>query len=152
MKHYIYCSFSFSSGPLVSDVFRSPNFEVRSDWTFFIEIWLKMTISLDLRIGCIFLIFCVSCAGFYSPNLLVRLSGTENVPELTDRSSHKHSHGRSHSVDCYILSHPIFRCMKSFSAGVILGVAVLHLLSDAIESLEPVVDYPRKFYPFASWV
>ncbi len=38
-----------------------------------------------------------------------------------------------------------FRLLKSFSAGIIFGVGLLHLLSDANEELNEVVDYHRKF-------
>jgi len=36
----------------------------------------------------------------------------------------------------------MFRCVKSFSAGIILGVAFLHLLADAIDKLSDAVEYP----------
>ena len=35
-----------------------------------------------------------------------------------------------------------YRCIKSFSAGIILGVAFLHLLVEAIDSLSDYAEYP----------
>lgn len=35
-----------------------------------------------------------------------------------------------------------YRCIKSFSAGIILGVAFLHLLAEAIDSLSDYAEYP----------
>ena len=38
----------------------------------------------------------------------------------------------------------IFISVKCFATGIILGVAVLHLLADAIETLGTTVEYPCK--------
>ncbi len=44
-----------------------------------------------------------------------------------------------------VLKSDYFRLLKAFSAGIIFGVGLLHLLSDANEELGEAVDYPRKF-------
>jgi hypothetical protein len=36
--------------------------------------------------------------------------------------------------------------LKSFSSGIILGVALLHLIAESIESLQDVSDYPGTVY------
>ncbi len=37
-----------------------------------------------------------------------------------------------------------FRLLKSFSAGILFGVGLLHLFSDANADLSDIVDYPCK--------
>ena len=111
------------------------------------KVGTEMTeLSLDLRVGSVFLILVVSAMGFYTPFFLIRVS-TPNAQPLLD---HDNTNENDEDVlePSKILNYPFFRCIKAFSAGVILGVAVLHLLSDAIEVLDPVADYPREFSLF----
>ena len=68
-----------------------------------------------LRLVSIPEIFVISISGFLLPLYLGR-----NI---------ECGHHRS------ISKFPAFRILKSFSAGVILGVATLHLLNDALEML-----------------
>ena len=75
---------------------------------------------LDYHVGGIFEILILSVLGFFIPFVLMRYS--KNIENITDELS--------------------YRCIKSFSAGIILGVAFLHLLAEAIESLSEYAEYP----------
>ena len=77
--------------------------------------------SLQLRVGAIFLIFSVSIIGSVLPFVLIR----NGVEDLSINGT--------------------FLIVKAFAAGVILGVALLHLLAESIESLSTQVTYPCKF-------
>ena len=35
-----------------------------------------------------------------------------------------------------------YSMLKTFASGIMLGVALMHLLVDALESLDDIVDYP----------
>lgn len=76
-----------------------------------------MDFSVELRIICIFVVFAVSSIGFFLPWIL-RLYYSNIIP-----------------------SEPFF-LLKCFSSGTILGVAMLHLLVDAIEDLSSQSEYP----------
>eukprot|EP01038_Epipyxis_sp_PR26KG_P007248 gene7248-9880_t len=74
--------------------------------------------SLSLRIGAIFLIFVVSAVGIGLPLLAGK------IPK----------------------DGPMFMCLKCLSAGVMLGIALIHLLADANADLSEVVpDYNLAF-------
>lgn len=49
---------------------------------------------------------------------------------------------RVHGGPKALLEKPFFRCIKSFSGGIILGVAMLHLLADAVNELGDFFEYP----------
>lgn len=78
--------------------------------------------SLQLQIGTIFLIFFVSAIGFSLPFLLKSHGGIENLQE-----------------------HPYFLILKSFASGIIIGVALMHLLADAVDNLDAYTSYPREY-------
>ena len=40
---------------------------------------------------------------------------------------------------------PLFSIIKCFAIGIILGVSLMHLLVDALEFLEDICEFPRKF-------
>ncbi len=44
--------------------------------------------------------------------------------------------------DTSFLSSPLYTILKTFSAGIILGVAVLHLLDDSFDKLKKVTSLP----------
>ena len=77
--------------------------------------------SLSYDIGAIFLIFCVSLLGFFLPYIMV-------------------NHG-FHDLETNIY----FLNLKSFASGIILSVAMVHLLADATSTLYGYLDYPCKY-------
>ena len=77
--------------------------------------------SFDLRVGGIFLIFALSIIGFYLPAIFKQYMGIKNVQQDTN-----------------------FMLLKSFASGIILGVAMLHLLVEAVAELGEYTEYPRK--------
>lgn len=74
--------------------------------------------SLDLRIAAVFIIFTASIVGVVLPFCILCLYG----PEAGDSKEA-----------------PLFKCMKSGAAGVMLGIALMHLLVDANNTLSQVV-------------
>lgn len=78
-----------------------------------------MSLSLDLRIGAIFIIWAASACGVGLPFFIAPSDKGES---------------------------PVFRCLKSTAAGVMLGIALMHLLPDANEDLsDEVPDYCLAF-------
>jgi len=75
----------------------------------------------DYHIGGIFEIFILSVVGFFIPFFLIRCSKM-SIENMTDEL--------------------LYRCIKSFSTGIILGVAFLHLLAESIENLSEYAEYP----------
>lgn len=76
-------------------------------------------LSLDLRIGAIFIIWTSSAFGVGLPFFIAPSEKGES---------------------------PLFRCLKSTAAGVMLGIALMHLLPDANEDLsDEVPDYCLAF-------
>lgn len=82
---------------------------------------------VSLRSAAMALIFCVSLGGFLLPRNL------ETSHDDSDSSEVVHPN---------FLRLPAFRLLKMFSAGVILGVAMLHLLDDAFDKLSQLSVYP----------
>ena len=80
--------------------------------------------SLQLRVGSIFLIFIVSSIGFFSPYIGTRYL---NLNLETSFS--------------YML-------IKSYASGIILGVAMIHLLNDAVSDLSLYFEYPCKYLSY----
>jgi zinc transporter 1/2/3 len=74
--------------------------------------------SLNLRIAAVFIIFTASIMGVGLPFCILHLYGPEG--------------GDTKEV-------PLFKCMKSGAAGVMLGIALMHLLVDANTTLSQVV-------------
>lgn len=87
--------------------------------------WLplgKMELSMQLRVIALFEIFLVSGFGFLFPVWLSKRSLLEE--------------GKNY------LKSDEFCILKALSAGIILGVAMLHLLNDAIDKLQDTATYP----------
>jgi zinc transporter ZupT len=87
-----------------------------------------MNECLDYQIISVVEIFIVSMIGYYLPHFF----RTGN-----DYAVNEHDVPELHS-----LHRRIFRLMRVFSAGVIVGVALLHLLPDAEEALATMTTYP----------
>lgn len=84
---------------------------------------LDESLARDLKIGAIFVVFIASCLGVVVPRIIKAI-----VPAETD-----------------LLSSTPWLCLKSVSAGVILSVAAIHLLPDAVATLQeamPEMEYP----------
>lgn len=77
--------------------------------------------SFNLRLGAIFLMFFVSLLGFFLPYYLV----TYGFNEL--------------ETNIYFLN------LKSFASGIILSVAMIHLLGDSASKLFAYTSYPCKY-------
>jgi hypothetical protein len=90
-----------------------------------------MNSCIHYQIFSIFELFLISIAGYYLP-IFFRSNDNTNVFETDIREVH------------LLNSQTNFRLMKVFSAGVIVGVALLHLLPDAQEVLSPITNFPRK--------
>lgn len=82
---------------------------------------VNVAMVLDYHIGGIFEILILSCIGFFLPFLLIKYSNI-SIENISENLS--------------------FRCLKSFSSGIILSVAFLHLLAESIESLSEYAEYP----------
>ena len=52
---------------------------------------------------------------------------------------------RYYTSDSNWMDSSFYHNLKSFSSGIILGVAQLHLIAEAIESLEGLSEYPGEF-------
>jgi len=76
---------------------------------------------LNYHIGGIFEIFILSALGYFIPYYLIKCNGI-TIENMIDQL--------------------LYRCIKSFSAGIILGVAFLHLLAEASEGLSEYAEYP----------
>jgi len=76
---------------------------------------------LNYHIGGIFEIFILSALGYFIPYYLIKCNGI-TIENMIDQL--------------------LYRCIKSFSAGIILGVAFLHLLAEASEALSEYAEYP----------
>jgi len=78
--------------------------------------------SFNLRLGAIFIIFIVSLIGFFIPYYLVK--------------------NGFHELDSNIY----FLNLKSFASGIILSVAMVHLLAESASALSSYTSYPCKFF------
>jgi len=95
--------------------------------------------TMPLRIAAVFIIMAVSALGCLFPLLVLDLNGRakfgSNVP-LTPSSRNKSDGERVfHGAHAMHL-------LKSFSAGIILCVGFVHVLSEANETLADLVDFP----------
>ncbi len=81
-----------------------------------------MEFGLQLKIGCVFLVLVVSLLGFFTPLSLA-----------------------SRNTKTNFLVTSKYYMLKSFSTGIILGVSLLHLLVESIESLGQFWDYPGSY-------
>lgn len=106
--------------------------------------------SLNLQIFCIIFVFFVSLSGFYLPIYLTNLktaqkttSSTTSPTSVTSISSFSWC---SFSFTTSITFQIIYLCLKCCGSGIILGVSLLHLLSDAVEDLGQYFKYPGSFF------
>lgn len=78
-------------------------------------------LGTNLKLSAVFVVFFVSVLGCIIPILLAKRSPLQDI-----------------------LARSVFMTMKCVATGVVLGVATMHLLPDAIETLESQAEYPRK--------
>ena len=94
-----------------------------------------MELSIELRIVAIFEMLIVSLVGFLLP---VILTTSRNYDEKVSADPSAKNYD---FTQLNILESHQFRLAKSYSAGIILGVALMHLFSDAVESMGSVTEY-----------
>ena len=93
-----------------------------------------MDYSLTLRISSIFILFVASLAGIVIPSLLSGGSGSQT--------------NESHRKMC---ESDAFRITRTFAAGIMLAVGMIHLLADGVTKLSAVsLDYPPLGYTLAT--
>jgi hypothetical protein len=80
--------------------------------------------SQNLQIFCICLVFFISLLGFYFPIYLASSAMTSHFKFISNQS--------------------LFILLKCCGSGVILGVALVHLLADAAGDLGEYGEYPCK--------
>lgn len=103
-----------------------------------------MQLALQLRIASIFEILIVSFIGFGFP-LLASIRNFAHSKQCELCSANANDNEIISSLDAgNILESDGFRLAKAFSAGVILSVALLHLLNDAIATIGLVHGYNCK--------
>lgn len=95
-----------------------------------------MDYSLQIRISSVFIMFCASLLGMVLPLIYASLKrGGEDTP--ANRSKLSESDG--------------FRIIRTFAAGVMLGVGFIHLLNDGVMKLAEVsLDYPALGFTLAT--
>lgn len=96
-----------------------------------------------IKVAAIFVFFAASLLAFYFPTYLVTLNICKNIPH--DHHDHKHFGDDDDDVAEILESHENFQLLKSFSAGIILGVALLHLLPEGTSILSEKLEYPLAF-------
>ena len=89
--------------------------------------------SLQLRIVAIFVIIFVSGLGLASPQILKFFVKDEKTDEKTEPGNPHHSNGHHHHGT--LLETPVFRITKTFTGGLLLAVALCHLLGDSVSFL-----------------
>ena len=96
---------------------------------------LTMDSSLQLRIASAFILFAVSMLGVVAPLYYSSRPKNEQTPEN----------------NALLTDSPMFRIIRSFAAGVMLGVGFIHLLADGVDKLLAVsLDYPPLGYTLAT--
>jgi solute carrier family 39 (zinc transporter), member 1/2/3 len=94
-----------------------------------------MDYSMQLRIASVFILFCVSLLGIVVP--LVYASCIRGEDTLENRRKLSES--------------DTFRIIRTFAAGVMLGVGFIHLLADGVSKLTEVnLEYPALGYTLAT--
>ena len=95
-----------------------------------------MDYSLQLRIASVFIMFCVSLLGMVAPYIYAA-SKRGGVDSAENHKRISESEG--------------FRIVRTFAAGVLLGVAFIHLLNDGVNKLAEVsLDYPSLGFTLAT--
>jgi solute carrier family 39 (zinc transporter), member 1/2/3 len=94
-----------------------------------------MDYSMQLRIASIFILFFVSLIGIVLPPLYASYKRVEDTVESRRQLSESET----------------FRLIRTFAAGIMLGVGFIHLLADGVFTLEAVsVDYPPLGFTLAT--
>jgi zinc transporter ZupT len=102
------------------------------------------SLSTSLKVAAIFEIIVAAISGSVFPFIYVKfMKDDEDLdgPRKVSRASHPGHGSNKNDLD----SQPLFFMLKALSCGIIVGVAVLHLLPDADESLAEEYDYPVSF-------
>jgi solute carrier family 39 (zinc transporter), member 1/2/3 len=94
-----------------------------------------MDYSLKLRIASVFILFAASLLGVVAPLYYSSRPKNEQTPENL----------------VLLTESPTFRIIRSFAAGIMLGVGFIHLLADGVGKLLAVsLDYPPLGYTLAT--
>ena len=94
-----------------------------------------MDYSLQLRIASVFILFAASLLGVVAPLYYSSRPKNEQTPENL----------------MLLTESPTFRIIRSFAAGIMLGVGFIHLLADGVDKLLAVsLDYPPLGYTLAT--
>lgn len=105
--------------------------------------------SLNLQIFCIIFVFFISIFGFYIPIYLAYCKLTSSLPSSSSSSS---SFNIFNYFQRILLSESftqyIYLFLKCCGSGVILGVALVHLLADAVGDLSEYYEYPGKLLSY----
>lgn len=97
---------------------------------------LEMDYSLSLRIASVFIMFCVSLLGMVIPYIYAaQKRGGVDTPENRRK----------------IMDSDGLRIVRTFAAGILLGVGFIHLLNDGVNKLAEVsLDYPALGFTLAT--
>lgn len=111
--------------------------------------------SLNLQIFCIIFVFFISILGFYLPIYLSNCQNNNNNSNSNSNSSFNDSNSLSPSnknnkqfklnILSELSTQNIYILLKCCGSGIILGVALVHLLADAVGDLSEYYEYPCKF-------
>jgi solute carrier family 39 (zinc transporter), member 1/2/3 len=94
-----------------------------------------MDYSMQLRIASVFILFCVSLLGIVVPLIYASCYRGEDTLENQRKLSESDT----------------FRIIRTFAAGVMLGVGFIHLLADGVSKLTEVnLEYPALGYTLAT--
>ena len=108
----------------------------------------RMEESLVLRIVAIFVIIFASAVGLASPSFLKLWSSRKEEKEGSNESAPDGHHHRHHPGG--LTEMPSFRILKTFTGGLLLSVAVIHLLGDAVNDLsDDSIVAATEGYPIA---
>lgn len=102
------------------------------------------SLSTSLKVGAIFEIMAAAILGSVFPFMYVKLVGEEEEQAEGPRKLSHAGHGHEASKK-QLDSQPLFFMLKALACGIIVGVALLHLLPDADESLAEEYDYPVSY-------
>lgn len=96
-----------------------------------------MTYAESLQIGAIFEIFGVSLLGCALPQIIAYM-------QVKSVNYNTISNKNEHTAIEEVLNGSIFRTARAFSAGIIIGVAMMHLLAEVAEADILGNGYPSK--------
>ncbi len=101
---------------------------------------MSITVSLSLQIFCICFVFILSLAGYYVPFYL-------HMKSLPPPSQ---AIGEKEKERVNLCHNSLYCLMKCCGSGIILGVALMHLLADAVGDLAEYSEYPGLISIFLS--